>query len=163
MVYRFATGLGVPYGNSIAMPFEKSFYAGGANGIRAWRARELGPGNLPDSTERNVDQIGNMNIETNIEFRFPITNVIEGAAFVDAGNIWNYNQKDSREETRFETGKLWDGTAIGFGGGLRLNFTFFILRLDAATKLKDPSLETPNELTPQWRQTNLNLGIGYPF
>lgn len=163
LVYRLASGLGVPYGNSLAMPFEKSFYAGGANGIRAWRARELGPGNLPDSTENNVDQIGNMNIEANIEFRFPITNILEGAGFVDAGNIWNYNQKDSREDTQFKANKLWDGTAIGFGAGIRFNFTFFILRLDAATKLKDPSLSDPNQLNPQWRQTNLNLGIGYPF
>ena len=163
IVYRFATGLGIPYGNSIAMPFEKSFYAGGANGIRAWRARELGPGNLADSTERNVDQIGNMNVEANIEFRFPITNIIEGAGFVDAGNIWNYKQNDTREETQFKTSELWNGTAIGFGAGVRLNFTFFILRLDAATKLKDPSLSNPNQLNPQWSQTNLNLGIGYPF
>ena len=163
LVYRFATGLGVPYGNSLAMPFEKSFYAGGANGIRAWRARELGPGNLPDSTERNVDQIANMSIEANVEFRFPITNLFEGAAFVDAGNIWNFDQSGSNKETQFKTNKVWDGTAIGVGAGIRLNFSFFILRLDAATKIKDPSLKDPNLISPQWSDTNLNLGIGYPF
>lgn len=163
LVYRFAGGIGIPYGNSLAMPFEKSFYSGGANGIRAWRTRELGPGNLPDSTERNVDQIGNMSLEANIEFRFPITKFIEGAAFLDAGNIWNYNQEDSRTETQFKASKIWDGTAIGIGSGVRLNFTYFILRLDAATKFKDPSLEKPNKINPQWSETNLNLGIGYPF
>lgn len=163
LVYRFTAGIGIPYGNSVALPFEKSFYAGGANGIRAWRARELGPGNLPDSTEQNIDQIGNMKIEINLEYRFPITNIIEGAAFVDAGNIWNYRQKDSRTETLFGFNRLWDGSAVGFGVGLRLDFTFFILRLDAATRLKDPSLVNPNLISPQWRQTNLNLGIGYPF
>lgn len=163
IVYRFASGLGLPYGNSVAMPFEKSFYAGGANGLRAWRARELGPGNLPDSIERNVDQIGNMSLEGNIEWRIPVTSILEGAFFVDAGNIWNYQQKDTRDETEFEFGKLWDGTAVGFGVGLRLNFSFFILRFDGATKLKDPSSENPNLLSPKWRETNLNLGIGYPF
>jgi len=163
LVYRFASGIGLPYGNSVAMPFEKSFYAGGANGLRAWRARELGPGNLPDSIERNVDQIGNMSLEGNVEWRIPVTSILEGAFFVDAGNIWNYRQKDTRDETEFEFGKLWDGTAVGFGVGLRLNFSFFILRFDGATKLKDPSRENPNLLSPQWSETNLNLGIGYPF
>ena len=163
VVYRFASGLGLPYGNSVAMPFEKSFYAGGANGLRAWRVRELGPGNLPDSIERNVDQIGNMSLEGNVEWRIPVTSILEGAFFVDAGNIWNYQQKDTRDETEFEFGKLWDGTAIGFGVGLRLNFSFFILRFDGATKLKDPSKNNPNQLSPQWSDTNLNLGIGYPF
>mgnify|MGYP001564651459 CR=1 FL=1 len=163
IVYRFASGLGLPYGNSIAMPFEKSFYAGGANGLRAWRARELGPGNLPDSIERNVDQIGNVSLEGNVEWRIPVTNIIEGALFVDAGNIWNYQQQGTRNETEFKFDRLWDGTAIGFGVGLRLNFSFFILRFDGATKLKDPSADNPNLLEPQWNQTNLNLGIGYPF
>ncbi|MBL4707524.1 MAG: BamA/TamA family outer membrane protein, partial [Flavobacteriales bacterium] len=83
--------------------------------------------------------------------------------FVDAGNIWNYRQTGSRKETRYSLGELWNGTAVGFGAGIRLNFSFFILRFDAATKLKDPSVEDPNQLSPQWRQTNLNLGIGYPF
>ncbi|MFT7085844.1 MAG: hypothetical protein ACJAV5_001566 [Vicingaceae bacterium] len=163
IVYRFASGLGLPFGNSIAMPFEKSFYAGGANGLRAWRARELGPGNLPDSLERNVDQIGNISLEGNVEWRIPVTNIVEGAFFVDAGNIWNYQQQGTRDETEFKFDRLWDGTAIGFGVGLRLNFSFFILRFDGATKLKDPSGEKPNLLSPQWDQTNLNLGIGYPF
>jgi outer membrane protein assembly factor BamA len=163
IVYRFASGLGLPYGNSIAMPFEKSFYAGGANGIRAWRARELGPGNLADSIERNVDQIGNVSLEGNVEWRIPVTSILEGALFVDAGNIWNYQQKGTRDETEFQFDRLWDGTAIGFGIGLRLNFSFFILRFDGATKLKDPSSEKPNDFNPQWGDTNLNLGIGYPF
>jgi outer membrane protein assembly factor BamA len=163
LVYRFAAGLGIPYGNSVAMPFEKSFYAGGANGIRAWRARELGPGNLPDSIQRAADQIGNMSLEGNLELRFPITSLLEGAAFLDAGNIWNLNQKDSRESTDFELSSLWRGTAIGVGSGIRFNFNFFILRLDLATRLKDPALEDPNELKIQWKKTNLNLGIGYPF
>lgn len=163
LVYRFFGGVGIPYGNSIAMPFEKSFYAGGANGIRAWRARQLGPGTLPDSILQSVDQIGNMQLETNVEFRFPVTNIIEGAAFIDAGNIWNLNQEDSREETKFELNSLWESTAIGIGIGVRLNFSFFIIRLDFAAPLKDPAALDPYEFNLQVNQTNLNLGIGYPF
>jgi len=163
IVYRFYTGLGIPYGNSQAMPFEKSFFAGGANGIRAWRVRELGPGSIPDSSQSNIDQIGNMKLEANVELRFPITNIVEGAAFADLGNIWNVDQDDSREETNFELNRLWDGTAVGLGLGLRLNFTFFLLRFDFATPFKDPANTKPNLIHPEWRQSNLNLGIGYPF
>lgn len=163
LVYRLASGVGIPYGNSSAMPFEKSFYAGGANGIRAWQARQLGPGNLPDSTAFTVDQIGNMNIEGNVEYRFGITKVLEGAAFVDAGNIWNLNQEDSRKDTQFEFGSLWRGTAIGVGLGVRLNFTFFVFRLDFAAPIKDPAKTKPEEIKPQLKNTNLNFGIGYPF
>lgn len=163
LVYRFAAGLGLPYDNSIVMPFEKSFYAGGANNIRAWRIRELGPGTLSDSLSQSADQIGNMRLEFNLELRFPVTNLLEGAAFLDAGNIWNLNQNDNREETQFAFDRLWDGTAIGLGLGVRLNFTFFILRLDFATPFKDPAKVNPNLIKPQWDRINLNLGIGYPF
>lgn len=163
IVFRLASGVGLPYGNSSAMPFEKSFYAGGANGIRAWQARQLGPGNLPDSSTFTVDQIGNMSIEGNIEYRFGITKVLEGAAFIDAGNIWNLNQEDSRPDTQFEFSKLWRGTALGVGLGMRLNFTFFVFRLDFAAPIKDPAEENPETIKPQWGNTNLNFGIGYPF
>ncbi|MCB0802008.1 MAG: BamA/TamA family outer membrane protein [Bacteroidetes bacterium] len=163
LVYRLYGGVGIPYRNSLAMPFEKSFYAGGANGIRAWQARQLGPGNLPDSSTAAVDQIGNMKLETNVEFRFGITKIFEGAMFVDAGNIWNLNQKDSRKETQFEVNKLWRGTAIGVGVGLRLNFTFFIFRFDIAAPIKDPAESNPESIRAQWRKSNLNFGIGYPF
>lgn len=163
MVYRFSTGLGMPYGNSIALPFEKSFYAGGANGIRAWLARDLGPGTLPESKESNIDQIGNMTMQANLEYRFPITSVFEGAAFADLGNIWNYKIANAPEETKFKAGNIWEGTAIGLGAGLRLNFSFFILRFDFATPFKDPSKPNPNELKMHWGRTNLNFGIGYPF
>jgi len=163
LVYRFAAGLGLPYGNSSAMPFEKSFYGGGANSNRAWRARDLGPGTLPDSVPQNIDQIGNMKIEWNIEFRFPVSGILEGAAFLDAGNIWNFDQEDSREETQFELGELWDGTAIGMGLGFRLNFSFFILRLDFAAPFKDPASDDPTAFDFQLDRTNLNLGNGYPF
>tara|TARA_R110002096_G_scaffold169779_3_gene341501 strand:+ start:6653 stop:8962 length:2310 start_codon:yes stop_codon:yes gene_type:complete len=163
MVYRLAVGIGLPYGNSVAMPFEKSFYAGGANNNRAWRARELGPGTLSDSIRQNVDQIGNFKIELNLEYRFPISKLFESAVFIDAGNIWNVRQDEDRFETQFAIDRLWDGLAIGIGTGIRLNFTFFILRLDVAAPFKDPGSIDPTQLKLKLNETNLNLGIGYPF
>lgn len=163
MIYRLTSGIGVPFGNSVALPFEKSFYAGGANGIRAWQARRLGPGNLADSASLLVDQIGNMHLETNLEWRFSITNTLEGATFVDAGNIWNIKQEDTRDETEFKLSQLWRGTAVGAGIGLRINFTFFIFRLDTAFPIKDPGSADPLMIKPQWRNGNVNFGIGYPF
>lgn len=163
MVYRFSGGMGLPYGNSKALPFEKSFFAGGANGIRAWKARELGPGSLSDEEANEIDQIGNLNLEVNLEYRFDITNVIEGALFVDGGNIWEINQQDPREDTDFELDKLWNDIAIGIGTGIRLDFNFFMVRFDLAAPLKDPSNENPKKLDVDLQQTNLNIGIGYPF
>src|SRR5690606_33230337 len=90
LVSRIAFGIGKPYGNLNVMPFEKSYFGGGANGIRAWQARTLGPGSLPDSliSTQFVNQIGEIKIEGNVEYRFDITKLFEGAVFVDAGNIW---------------------------------------------------------------------------
>lgn len=163
LVYRFAAGIGLPYGNIDVMPFEKSFFAGGANGIRAWQARELGPGSLPNTEENQVDQIGNVNLEANVEYRFDITKIIEGAAFVDAGNIWEYKQGDPRPSTEFKFNKLWDDIAIGVGAGIRLDFTFFILRFDAATPFKDPGAPRDQTYDVRIKETNFNIGIGYPF
>jgi outer membrane translocation and assembly module TamA len=163
MVYRFSGGIGLPYGNINAMPFEKSFFAGGANGIRAWGARQLGPGSLPNDQENLVDQIGNIGLEGNVEYRFDITKIIEGAAFIDAGNIWEYNQGDDRPSTQFKVNKLWDDLAIGVGAGIRLDFTFFILRFDAATPLKDPGSPKEAQYDVRIDETNFNIGIGYPF
>jgi outer membrane protein assembly factor BamA len=123
----------------------------------------LGPGALPDSSESDVDQIGNMSLEGNVELRFPVTDIVEGAAFIDGGNIWNVDQEDSRENTQFEFSRLWKSTALGLGVGIRLNFSFFILRLDVATPIKDPSEPDPYLIKARWNYTNLNLGIGYPF
>lgn len=163
MVYRFAGGIGLPYGNSKALPFEKSFFAGGANGIRAWKARELGPGSLSDEEANEIDQIGNMNLEINLEYRFDITNVIEGALFMDGGNIWEFNQSDPREDTNFELDKLWNDVAIGVGTGIRLDFNFFMVRFDLAAPIKDPSNVDPKAFDLKLRESNLNIGIGYPF
>tara|TARA_B110000977_G_scaffold32475_1_gene43097 strand:+ start:787 stop:3258 length:2472 start_codon:yes stop_codon:yes gene_type:complete len=172
IVYRIYSGIGIPKKNlSDALPFEKSFFAGGSNSLRAWRARSLGPGSYSDISNR-YDKIGDVKFEGNIELRMPITKWIEGAFFVDFGNIWLIGEDSLRPEGKFNWNNAIDDIAIGTGFGLRLNFEFFILRADIAIPFKNPG--TPNNVN-HWIFPNsvvnrgkyfspiLNLGIGYPF
>lgn len=185
--YRLSAGVGIPLENLSVLPFEKSFFAGGANGIRAWQARTLGPGSFRDPVQ-NFDKIGDILIEGNIEYRFDITNILEGAFFVDAGNIWIMGNETERPGAIFKFDRFLSEIAVGAGAGTRFNFDFFLIRLDLGLQIKDPSLDpgerwlfqskdkynayiddlnsTDNDL-PQlsnyrW-QWNLNIGIGYPF
>lgn len=163
-VFRFAGGAGLAYGNVDALPFEKGFFAGGANGMRAWRVRTLGPGSLPDSLINNrIDQIGEMQLEGNIEFRFDITKVFKGAFFLDAGNIWMLNKNPNRPGAEFNINRLWTDIAIGSGFGLRLDFSYFLLRFDLGVPVKMPSSENPTLIKPRFDAPPINLGIGYPF
>lgn len=162
-VQRIALGVGKPYGNLDVLPFEKSFFAGGSNGIRAWQARTLGPGSLPDSITSTVNQIGELKIEANIEYRFDITKIFEGAFFIDAGNIWILKKDVQRPNAEINLSRFYQDLAIGFGTGIRLDFNFFIIRFDLATPLKDPSSNQPKKYQVQLKNTTLNLGIGYPF
>ncbi|MDB4533363.1 BamA/TamA family outer membrane protein [Vicingaceae bacterium] len=163
-VKRINIGIGKPYGNLDVLPFEKSYYGGGANGIRAWQARSLGPGSLPDSlTENSLNQIGELKIEANLEYRFDITKLFEGAAFIDAGNIWILSEDESRPNAEINPDRFWDDIAMGVGVGLRLDFNFFLIRFDLAAKLKDPASATPTKIDLIWNKPTLNLGIGYPF
>ena len=171
VVFRIASGLGLPFGSSSALPFEKSFFAGGANSVRAWSARTLGPGAYKNTV--NIEESGDIKIESNVEFRTEILRlsngiIIEGASFVDAGNVWTRNEDISRPDGKFELNHALRELGVGGGFGLRFNFSFFILRLDAAVKLRDPSLAT----TERWvypnqkfgiKDVNFNLAIGYPF
>ena len=163
-VKRINIGIGKPYGNLDVLPFEKSYYGGGANSIRAWQARSLGPGSLPDSLAQNsLNQIGELKIEGNLEYRFDITKLFEGAAFIDAGNIWILSEDENRPNAEIKANKFWKDLAVGVGVGLRLDFNFFLIRFDLAAKLKDPGSYTPEKFDLNWRQPTLNLGIGYPF
>ena len=168
MVFRFFSGIGQPRKNLIeALPFEKSFYVGGSNSLRAWRARSLGPGGFNDSLRR-FDKIGDIKIESNLEYRFPISRWLEGAFFLDFGNIWLSSFDSLRPEGQFRWNQFINDVAIGGGFGARLNFEYFILRMDVAIPIKDPSLNSPWIFNYQnkWNTyfpVQLNLGIGYPF
>lgn len=171
LVYRIAAGIGFPVFNSKALPFEKSFFAGGANSLRAWSARTLGPGSYKKLV--NIEQGGDIKIEANFEYRSFLFRLLEsaqleGAAFIDAGNIWTRNADPSRPGSQFKFEDMLNEMGVGAGIGLRFNFSFFILRLDAAVKLRDPSLD----LAKRWvypnqkfvfRDITPNLAIGYPF
>jgi outer membrane protein assembly factor BamA len=168
LVFRFAAGIGKPLNNLRELPLEKSFFAGGPNGIRAWKARTLGPGSFFDSLQTSFDKIGDNQIETNLEYRFNIVRVLNAAAFVDAGNIWIRHPDPNRVGAEIKTNPLedLDEFAIGAGLGIRLDFSFFVIRLDAAVPIKDPALPKGDRWTfddRPLRRTNLNFGIGYPF
>ncbi len=169
---RVAGGLGIPLGNlKEALPFEKSFFSGGTNGIRAWKSRTLGPGGYNDPQLR-FDKIGDIQLEGNLELRFPIIDWVEGAFFVDAGNIWSINKDSLRPGGQFKTQTFISEIAFGVGLGLRFDLDFFIIRLDLAAPIKNPSQPINNrwvwegglseERSPYYKP-QLNLGIGFPF
>ncbi len=181
MVYRVAGGIGIPFENlNQSMPFERSFFAGGANGIRGWRPRLLGPGGYIDSTlVERFDHVGDIHLEANLEYRFDLFDFIDGALFVDAGNIWLLKESKSRPNGNI-TPDFYKEIAFAAGVGFRFDLDFFIVRLDLATKLKDPSLVEGERWLFQPKDNinalrsdlglddyrggiNFNFGIGYPF
>lgn len=169
IVYRLTFGIGKPLYNLRVLPLEKSFFAGGPNGIRAWQARTLGPGGYKDTTNSIfADKIGDTKIEGNLEYRFHVIKILNAALFIDAGNIWlrNYQEKYPNGDFDFSQGKFIGQIALGAGMGFRLDFNFFIIRLDWAFKVKDPSLPVNHRWVFGKRAVTggvLNFGIGYPF
>ncbi|MBN2668320.1 MAG: BamA/TamA family outer membrane protein [Bacteroidales bacterium] len=171
LVYRLYGGYAHPYGNITAMPYVKQFYSGGANGMRAWPARSLGPGSYYNDDRIYYNESADFKLEGNIEYRFNIIGVLNVALFVDAGNIWSTSSEDPRQGAIFETEDFISEIAIGAGLGIRLDFSFFIFRIDYGFRIRDPK-ETPSE---RWIITNsafnplngdysmFNFGIGYPF
>ena len=170
LVYRFAGGIGVPRENlKEALPFEKSFFSGGANGLRAWRARSLGPGSYLDN-DFSYDKIGDIKLEGNFEARFPLTPWINGAFFVDAGNVWLINSDSLRPGGDFDKDRFLSEIAFGSGLGIRMDLDFFIIRFDFGIPIKNPSLPQNNRWifgnyigNEDFYKLQFNLGIGYPF
>lgn len=198
LVTRVNIGVGYAYGNSTAIPYEKLFYAGGSSGVRAWQARTLGPGNYnreviltqeARAAAFGFDQLGQMKIEANLEYRFVLANKffggkLNGATFLDAGNIWNIASGNLQPQTYFKLDQLGNQIALGTGLGFRYDVQFFVFRFDVGLKLKDPQF-APSE---QWviskffsggktfkanylathspdryRFVQYNFGIGMPF
>jgi outer membrane protein assembly factor BamA len=169
IVYRFFAGVGLPYGNSEVMPFEEQYFGGGSNDIRAWMVRTLGPGSyiLPESSF--INQTADMKLEANIEYRFKLFWILEGATFIDAGNIWTVRDDSNRPGSRFRFKSLPDDIAVGTGLGLRFDLKFVLLRADFGLKLRDPQEREGSKWTifsqPFDRKQDLTMviGIGYPF
>jgi outer membrane protein assembly factor BamA len=168
VVTRLFVGVGLPYGNFDVLPFEKKYFTGGANGIRAWQVRTLGPGTYKASEDAYPNQSADIKLEANLEYRFRLLGRVEGAFFLDAGNIWAINKNDNREGARFKFDRFYREIAVGTGTGLRFNFNYFIFRLDLGMKLRDPSLESGKRFIIgnhklNSDQFNLSFAIGYPF
>ncbi|MBK9478408.1 MAG: BamA/TamA family outer membrane protein [Bacteroidia bacterium] len=166
LVARTFLGFGQPYGNSKVLPFVKSFYGGGVNDIRAWKTRRLGPGSLPNDYESLVDQTGDMKIEFNLEYRYNVYKYLNAATFVDAGNIWLLKKDENAPGANFTTQNFIRDMALGAGFGLRFDFSFFVIRLDAAYPVYDPAYAQEDRWlikNPQLKEITVNFGIGYPF
>ncbi len=168
VVARAFVGVGLPYGNFDVLPFEKKYFSGGANGVRAWQVRSLGPGTyrMPENSYPN--QSSDIKIEANLEYRFKLVGFLEGALFTDVGNIWAINDKDNRPGAQFHFKEFYKQFALGAGTGFRFDFSYFIFRLDVGMKLRDPSQEEHNGWIPGHRRItgddfNFSFAIGYPF
>ena len=158
---RVLAGAGYAYGNSTALPYEKQFYCGGANSLRGWQARSVGPGFDPLNESFSIpSQTGDLKFEANLEYRMRLVSKLEGAVFVDAGNVWNMAADEKID---------FIGSIAGdWGLGLRLNLNFILIRIDAGFKVHDPSLESGMRwVAPdRWLKKNgyaLHFGVGYPF
>ena len=168
IVYHAGFGIGVPYLNSSILPFEKRYYGGGANSVRGWSARSLGPGSYNAGTDIDyMKQSGDINLNLNVEYRTKLVWLLELAAFIDAGNIWTLAD-EGQAGGQFKWDQFYKQIALGYGIGLRLNFDFFVVRLDWGLKAYDPGA-APGEnwrFTPSWnilKDTALHFAVGYPF
>ena len=167
IVYRFLAGVGWPYGNSEVMPFEEQYFGGGSNDIRAWMVRTLGPGSYVQDT--SLIQTADMKLEANVEYRFKLFWILEGALFVDAGNIWTVREDADRPGSVFRLRSFADDIAVGTGLGLRFDLKFVLLRADFGLKVRDPRETDGSKWIPFNRPYNrkkditMVIGIGYPF
>ena len=169
LVFHSGLGVGIPYGNASILPFEERYYSGGANSMRGWSARKLGPGNFYNSSG-SIDfmkQSGDIKFDLNLEARFRLIWKLEAAIFVDAGNIWTIRDYAEQPTGVFRWNEFYKQIACNYGVGLRLDFDFFVIRVDMGIKLYDPGYPIESErwrtdLT--WRNDfALHFAVGYPF
>lgn len=181
LAFKARAGIAVPYGDDEVLPYEKYFFGGGSTGNRAWKPRRLGPGAYDHIDESgNVtyqyEQQGEVLLETSLEYRQKIIGFLQGAAFLDAGNIWTLLEDEARPGSQFKFDKFVRQIALGGGFGLRFDFSFLLIRLDAAVKLVDPArplgsrfiLESgfnnaPFNDTSTTEPVVIHFAIGYPF
>ncbi|MGA1226752.1 MAG: BamA/TamA family outer membrane protein [Tamlana sp.] len=162
LAFRSFLGIAIPYGNSNSIPFSKSFFAGGPNDNRAWTAYSLGPGSSETTNEFNE---ANLKFTASAEHRFNIFGNLNGAFFVDAGNIWNVLDNVEDERATFNSFSSLEDIAIGSGIGFRYDFSFFVFRFDIGFKTYDPSYRDQNRWFNDYNFANAvyNIGINYPF
>ena len=163
-------GIAYPYGNSDILPFEKRYFSGGANSVRGWSVRELGPGSFKEKDGRIdfINQTGDMKLDLNAEYRTFLFWKFNGAIFVDAGNIWTLRDYPDQPGGQFKWGSFLKQIAVAYGLGLRLNFNYFILRFDMGMKAINPAYSDSNEhyaiIHPDFsRDFTFHFAVGLPF
>lgn len=167
LVFHMALGVAVPYGNAKAVPFEKRYFSGGANSVRGWSVRGLGPGKF--SGDGNfLNQSGDIKLDVNLEYRTYLFWKLRGALFVDAGNIWTIRKYDSQQGGEFRFDKFYNQIALAYGLGLRFDFDFFVLRLDGGMKALNPEYSSGKlrypVVNPNFkRDFTFHFAVGYPF
>lgn len=164
---RLLAGAGYAYGNSNALPFEKHFYGGGANSLRGWQARTVGPGCSPRDTSFVIpNQTGDMKLEANIEYRFKVVWKLAGAVFLDAGNVWTLRNDSTDNQSAFRWSTFGQSIAANWGAGVRLDLGFLLLRVDMGMKIHDPARENKWVGPQGWFSKGgyaMHFGVGYPF
>ncbi len=168
LAFRVGAGIAVPYGNSSMVPFEKRFYAGGANSVRGWGVRTLGPGRYDarNTVSNFINQCGDIRFDLNLEARCKLFWVVEGALFIDAGNVWTIRKYENQPGGEFSFRTFAQEIAWAYGAGVRLDFTYFLIRLDLGLKAYNPAMNQERwPLThPNWRRdATFHFSVGYPF
>lgn len=163
-------GIAWPYGNSKVLPFEKRYIAGGPNSVRGWSVRELGPGKFKGSDGRIdfINQTGDLKLDLNLEYRTHLFWKFDGAAYIDAGNIWTLRNYEEQQGGQFKIGEFYKQLAFAYGLGLRLNFNYFILRFDTGMKAINPVYDDFKEhyalFNPNFtRDFTFHFAVGLPF
>ena len=169
LVFHIGTGIAYPYGNSQMLPFEKRYFSGGPNSVRGWSVRSLGPGGYK-GTEGNMNYInhtGDIKLDLNIEYRTHLFWKLNGAVFVDAGNIWNIRDYEGQEEGTFRFNRFYKQLAVAYGMGIRFDLDYLIVRFDGGMKAINPMLTGKNKypfVSPNFdRDFTFHFAVGYPF
>ena len=169
IVFHVGAGVAFPYGNSRILPFEKRYFSGGANSVRGWLVRRLGPGSF-SGNDANIDfinQSGDIKLDINLEYRTKLFWKLNGAFFIDAGNIWTIREYDEQPEGAFRLDSFYKEIALAYGLGLRFDFDYFILRFDGGMKAVNPAKNVEERyplIRPDFgRDFAFHFAVGYPF
>lgn len=163
VAFRIGLGLATPFGNSDVLPFESRYFSGGANSVRGWSTRGLGPGSTANRDSVNfVTKVGDIKLDLNFEYRRKVTDLFELAGFVDAGNIWTIKDYEAQPNGKFKFSEFYKEIALAYGVGIRLDLDFLLLRLDFGTKLYDPGRPSRDRWL-LFHNLAWHFGIGYPF
>lgn len=169
LVFHFGTGIAIPYGNSKSLPFEKLYFSGGANSVRGWSVRSLGPGGYK-GTAGSMDYVnhtGDIKLDLNLEYRTHLFWKLNGAAFIDAGNVWTLKKRDAESTGQFKFGTFYKEIAVSYGLGLRFDLDFLIIRFDGGMKainpMKDGKYKYPIIRPDFSRDFAFHFAVGYPF